>query len=342
MRLSIRFAVALVAAALAASLASSSISAQTLKTVQERGALNCGVSQGLIGFSIADDKGAWSGFDVDFCRAVAAAVFGDPSKVHFVPLTADERFTALHDKKIDLLSRNSTWTMGRETELGLVFAGVTYYDGQAFLVPKSRNLQSALELDGSKVCVQSGTTTEPNFVDYFETNHMKYEIVRRETAAETLSAYRDGQCNVLTSDESGLYALRLQLPRPADHAILPDVISKEPLGPAVRQDDMQWFNVVRWVNFAMIDAEELGVGTATLDAARQSNKPDVQRLVGRNGDFGKQLGLANDWASNVLRTTGNYGEVFERNVGLHSKLGIPRGLNELWNNGGIQYAPPIR
>ena len=203
MRLSIRLAVVLVATALAANVASSSVSAQTLKTVQERGALNCGVSQGLIGFSIADDKGAWSGFDVDFCRAVAAAVFGDPSKVHFVPLTADERFTALHDKQIDLLSRNSTWTMGRETELGLVFAGVTYYDGQAFLVPKSRNLQSALELDGSKVCVQSGTTTEPNFVDYFETNHMKYEIVRRETAAETLAAYRDGQCNVLTSDEFG-------------------------------------------------------------------------------------------------------------------------------------------
>jgi general L-amino acid transport system substrate-binding protein len=342
MRVSIRLAVVLVAAALAASLVGNPAAAQTLKAVQERGALNCGVSQGLIGFSIADDKGAWSGFDVDFCRAVAAAVFGDPGKVHFVPLTADARFTALHDKQIDLLSRNSTWTMGRETELGLVFAGVTYYDGQAFLVPKSRNLQSALELDGSKVCVQSGTTTEPNFVDYFETNHMKYEIVRHETAAETLAAYRDGQCNVLTSDESGLYALRLQLPRPADHAILPDVISKEPLGPAVRQDDMQWFNIVRWVNFAMIDAEELGVGTATIDAAGQSNKPDVLRLVGRDGDFGKQLGLANDWASNVLRTTGNYGEVFERNVGLHSKLGIPRGLNELWNNGGIQYAPPIR
>jgi general L-amino acid transport system substrate-binding protein len=343
MRASIRLFIATAAATFAAGFAGDfAAQAQTLKGVQERGALSCGVSQGLIGFSIADDKGNWSGFDVDFCRAVAAAVLGDPTRVNFVPLTADERFTALHDKRIDLLSRNSTWTMGRETELGLVFAGVTYYDGQAFLVPKSRNLQSALELDGSKVCVQSGTTTEPNFIDYFETNHMKYEVVRRETAAATLAAYQSGECNVLTSDESGLYALRLQLPRPADHAILPDVISKEPLGPAVRQDDMQWFNIVRWVNFAMIDAEELGVGTATVDEAKKSSKPDVARLVGHDGEFGMQLGLTNEWAANVLRATGNYGEVFERNVGLHSKLGIPRGLNELWNNGGIQYAPPIR
>jgi general L-amino acid transport system substrate-binding protein len=343
MRASIRLVAAIAAGVLAANLAGNlAVQAQTLKTVQDRGALNCGVSQGLTGFSIADDKGVWSGFDVDFCRAVAAAVFGDPTKVHFVPLTASERFDALHNKQIDLLSRNSSWTMGRETDLGLVFAGVTYYDGQAFLVPKSRNLQSALELDGSKVCVQSGTTTEPNFIDYFESNHMKYEIVRRDTVAATLAAYQSGECNVLTSDESGLYALRLQLPRPADHAILPDVISKEPLGPAVRQDDMQWFNIVRWVNFAMIDAEELGVGSTTIDEAKRSNKPDVLRLVGRDGEYGKQLGLTNEWATNVLHAVGNYGEVFERNVGLHSRLGIPRGLNELWNNGGIQYAPPIR
>jgi general L-amino acid transport system substrate-binding protein len=343
MRASIRLVAAIAAGVLAANLTGNlAVQAQTLKTVQDRGALNCGVSQGLTGFSIADDKGVWSGFDVDFCRAVAAAVFGDPTKVHFVPLTASERFDALHNKQIDLLSRNSSWTMGRETDLGLVFAGVTYYDGQAFLVPKSRNLQSALELDGSKVCVQSGTTTEPNFIDYFESNHMKYEIVRRDTVAATLAAYQSGECNVLTSDESGLYALRLQLPRPADHAILPDVISKEPLGPAVRQDDMQWFNIVRWVNFAMIDAEELGVGSTTVDEAKRSNKPDVLRLVGRDGEYGKQLGLTNEWATNVLHAVGNYGEVFERNVGLHSRLGIPRGLNELWNNGGIQYAPPIR
>jgi general L-amino acid transport system substrate-binding protein len=342
MRASFRLLTAILWGALAAGIATSASQAQTLKAVQDRGVLNCGVSQGLIGFSIADDKSAWSGFDVDFCRAIAAAIFNDPSKVHFTPLSASDRFDALHNKQIDVLSRNSTWTMGRETELGLVFAGVTYYDGQAFLVPKSRNLQSALDLDGSKVCVQAGTTTEPNFIDYFETNHMKYEIVRGATAAETLAAYQAGQCNVLTSDASGLYALRLQLPRPADHRILPDIISKEPLGPAVRQDDMQWFNIVKWVNFAMIDAEELGVGTETLEEAQKSQKPDVKRLLGRDGDFGKQLGLTNDWAANVVRAVGNYGDVFERNAGLHSKLGIPRGLNELWTNGGILYAPPIR
>jgi general L-amino acid transport system substrate-binding protein len=342
MRASFRLPTIILSVWLTASLATSALQAQTLKAVQDRGILNCGVSQGLIGFSIADDKGVWSGFDVDFCRAVAAAIFNDPNKVHFTPLSASERFDALHNKQIDLLSRNSTWTISRETELGLVFAGVTYYDGQAFLVPKSRNLQSALDLDGSKICVQSGTTTEPNFIDYFETNHMKYEIVRGATAAETLAAYQAGQCNVLTSDASGLYALRLQLPRPADHRILPDVISKEPLGPAVRQDDMQWFNIVKWVNFAMIDAEELGVGAKTLDEAQKSQKPDVKRLLGHDGEFGKQLGLTNDWAANVLRAVGNYGDVFERNAGLHSKLGIPRGLNELWTNGGILYAPPIR
>ena len=342
MRASFRLPTIILSVWLTASLATSALQAQTLKAVQDRGILNCGVSQGLIGFSIADDKGVWSGFDVDFCRAVAAAIFNDPNKVHFTPLSASERFDALHNKQIDLLSRNSTWTISRETELGLVFAGVTYYDGQAFLVPKSRNLQSALDLDGSKICVQSGTTTEPNFIDYFETNHMKYEIVRGATAAETLAAYQAGQCNVLTSDASGLYALRLQLPRPADHRILPDVISKEPLGPAVRQDDMQWFNIVKWVNFAMIDAEELGVGSETLYEAQKSQKPDVKRLLGHDGQFGKQLGLTNDWAANALRAVGNYGDVFERNAGLHSKLGIPRGLNELWTNGGILYAPPIR
>jgi general L-amino acid transport system substrate-binding protein len=329
---------ALVAAAGGATAAEMS----TLKSVQDRGVLNCGVNQGLAGFSIADDKGVWSGFDVDFCRAIAAAVFNDPQKVHFVPLSATDRFDALRNKQIDVLSRNSTWTMGRETESGIIFAGVTYYDGQAFLVPRSRNLQSALELDGSKVCVQAGTTTEPNFIDYFTSNHMKYEVVRGDSVAETLAAYQAGKCDVLTSDESQLYALRTQLSKPGDHTILPDVISKEPLGPAVRQDDMQWLNIVKWVNFALINAEELGVGATTIDDALKSQKPAVARLVGRDGDFGKQLGLSNDWAANALRAVGNYAEVFERNVGVHSKLGIPRGLNELWSDGGIQYAPPIR
>ena len=316
--------------------------AQTLKTVQDRGKLICGVSTGIAGFSIKDDKGEWSGFDVDFCRALAAAIFNDPSKVEYVPLTASERFDALKDKKIDVLSRNSTWTMGREDDYGILFAGVTYYDGQAFLVPKSRNLTSALELDGSKVCIQNGTTSEPNAMDYFETNHINYEVVHGATVADVVSDYLAGKCNALTTDELQLFALRSQFPKPSDHMILPDVISKEPLGPVVRQDDMQWFNIVKWVNYALLNAEEMGVGSKTIDDAMKSQKPAVKRLVGAEGEFGKPLGLSNAWAANAIRAVGNYGEVFDRNVGVHSKLGIPRGLNELWDNGGIQYAPPIR
>ena len=314
----------------------------TLKTVQDRGSLICGVNQGLAGFAIKDDKGQWSGFDVDFCRALAAAIFNDPSKVQFVPLSAEQRFDALKNKQIDVLARNSTWTMGREGDYGVVFTGTTYYDGQAFLVPKSRNVQSALELDGSKVCVQPGTTTEPNFTDFFETNHMKYETVHEGSVAEMIAAYVAGQCNVMTTDESALFAIRQQLAKPGDNTILPDVISKEPLGPVVRQDDMQWFNIVKWVNFAMINAEELGVGSKTIDEALKSEKPAVKRLVGTEGDFGKPLGLSNAWAANAIRAVGNYGEVFDRNVGVNTKLAIPRGLNELWDNGGVQYAPPIR
>jgi general L-amino acid transport system substrate-binding protein len=330
------------AAALAFGAAAAGAEAQTLKTVQDRGSLVCGVSQGIAGFSIKDDKGAWTGFDVDFCRALAAAIFNDPSKVQFVPLTASERFDALKDKKIDVLSRNSTWTLGRENDYGFVFAGVTYYDGQAFLVPKSRNLTSALELDGSKVCMQKGTTSEPNAADFFETNHINYELVEADTVADVVADYLGGKCNVLSTDESQLFALRSQFPKPGEHMILPDVISKEPLGPVVRQDDMQWFNIVKWVNFALLDAEEMGVGSKTIDDALKSQKPSVKRLVGTEGDFGKPLGLSNAWAANAIRAVGNYGEVFERNVGAQTKLGIPRGLNELWNNGGIQYAPPIR
>ena len=330
------------AAAAALAFCAGAADAQTLKTVQDRGKLLCGVSQGIAGFSIKDDKGEWSGFDVDFCRALAAAIFNDPSKVDYVPLSASERFDALKDKKIDVLSRNSTWTLGREEDSNLVFAGVTYYDGQAFMVPKARNATSALELDGAKVCIQKGTTSEPNAKDFFETNHVNYEIVAGDTVADIVANYLSGKCNVLTTDESQLFALRSQFPKPGEHMILPDVISKEPLGPVVRQDDMQWFNVVKWVNNALIDAEEMGVSSKTIDEALKSQKPAVQRLVGTQGDFGKPLGLSNAWAANAIRTVGNYGEIFDRNVGAHTKLGIPRGLNELWDNGGIQYAPPIR
>jgi general L-amino acid transport system substrate-binding protein len=330
------------AAALACGAASTGAGAETLKAVQDRGTLACGVSQGIAGFSIKDDKGTWTGFDVDFCRALAAAIFNDPSKVEFVPLSASERFDALKNKKIDVLSRNSTWTLGRENDLGLVFAGVTYYDGQGFMVPKSRKLTSALDLDGSKICMQKGTTSEANAADYFETNHINYQLVEGDTVADVVSNYLNGKCDTLSTDESQLFALRSQFPKPDEHMILPDVISKEPLGPVVRQDDMEWFNIVKWVNFALLNAEELGVGSKTIDEALKSQKPAVKRLVGTEGDFGKPLGLSNAWAVNAVRAVGNYGEVFERNVGVQTKLGIPRGLNELWNNGGIQYAPPIR
>jgi general L-amino acid transport system substrate-binding protein len=316
--------------------------AGTLDTVKQRGKLVCGVSQGIAGFSIADAKGKWSGFDVDFCRAVAAAIFGDPDKVDFVPVAADERFAALKANKFDLLSRNSTWAFSNEVEPGLVFAGVTYYDGQGFLVPKSRKATSALELDGAKVCVKAGTTTEANVADYFKQNKMKFEPVRFESLADILKAYESGQCTVISSDVSQLHANRLELKKPNDHVILADIISKEPLGPVVRQGDDQWLNIVKWVNFAMLNAEELGVNSANVEDAKKSQKPDVRRLAGVEGDIGKHLGLSPDWAVVIVKNVGNYGESLERNVGRKSKLGISRGLNQLWTMGGIQYAPPLR
>src|SRR5215204_3836935 len=308
--------------------------AATLDDVKARGELVCGVSQGLLGFS-AEEGGAWFGFDVDFCRAVAAAVFGDPQKVRFVPLSTTGRFEALKLSDIDLLSRNTTWTIGREAELGLSFAGITYYDGQGFLVPRGRNISSALELNGSKVCAQAGTTSEANAADFFSFNNMEFEAVKTSTGAESLDAYKNGRCDVVTSDVSHLYSDRLNLPDPAEHVILPDVISKEPLGPAVRLDDPNWRLLVQWVHFAMLNAEELGVSSQNTAEAIKSTKPDVRRLVGSEGKFGEQLGLSNDWALNVIRLVGNYGEVYDRNLGTGSQLGIPRGVNQLWNLGGI-------
>jgi len=316
--------------------------ASTLDTVKQSGALGCGVSNGIVGFSIADDKGKWSGFDVDFCRAVAAAIFGDASRVRFVPVTADERFEALKSGKFDLLSRNSTWAFSNEVEQGLIFAGVTYYDGQGFLVPRSRKIASALELDGSKVCVKSATTTEANVADFFKQNHMSFEPVRFEALAEIIKAYDAGECNAISSDLSQLHATKLELKKPTDSVILADVISKEPLGPVVRQGDDQWLNIVKWVNFAMLNAEELGISSANIEQAKKSQKPAVRRFIGAEGDIGKHLGLSSDWALNVVKSVGNYGEALERNVGKKSKLGIARGLNQLWSMGGVQYAPPLR
>lgn len=330
----------LVGAAL--SLAAGGATAQTLKAVKDRGELVCGVSQGLLGFSIADDKGAWSGFDVDFCRAVAAAALGDPAKARFVPLSAAERFQALKDGKVDLLARNSTWTLSRELDFNIVFTGATFYDGQGFMTPKAGGKTSAYDLDGAKVCVQAGTTTKDNVVEFFAANSMRQELVEVGSPADALKAYQDGRCNVISSDASQLHAERLQLAKPNEHMILADVISKEPLSPAVRGDDAQWAAIVKWVNFAMLQAEELGVTSQTIDQALRSTKPDVRWLVGAEGDLGRRLGLGNDWAVKIVRAVGNYGEVYDRNVGERSKLDIPRGLNQLWSNGGIQYAPPVK
>lgn len=323
-------------------LGASAAPAQTLKTVKDRGELVCGVSKGLPGFSAPDASGKWTGFDVDVCRGLAAAIFDDPAKVKFVPLSADERFPALKDGKVDVLSRNSTWTLEREAKLGLLFTAVNYYDGQGFLVRDARKVTSALELDKSKVCVQAGTTAEENTRDYFAANGMTLELVTLPTSTDLVKAYEDGKCDTLTTDVSQLYALRLTMAKPADHIVLPDVISKEPLGPVVRQGDEQWFNLVKWTVFAMINAEELGVASSTLDAALKSQKPEVKRLVGTDGALGEQLGVSNDFVVRIVKAVGNYGESFERNVGAASKLGIPRGVNQLWSMGGIQYAPPVR
>jgi general L-amino acid transport system substrate-binding protein len=328
--------------ALAAGLSAQAATAQTLKTVKDRGMLSCGVSQGLPGFSAPDDKGNWAGLDVDICRAIAAAIFNDAAKVKFVPLSAKDRFTALQSGEIDVLSRNTTWTLSRDTSLGANFTGVTYYDGQGFLVKKSLKVNSALELNSASVCVQTGTTTEQNLADYFKGNNMKYEVIAFSSADETVKAYESGRCDVFTSDVSQLYAERLKLSAPAEHVVLPEVISKEPLGPMVRHGDDQWFDIVKWTLFAMVDAEELGVTQKNVDEMAKSDKPELKRAFGTDGNLGEQLGLTKDWMSRIVKAVGNYGESFDRNVGAGSKLGIARGLNQLWNKGGIQYAPPIR
>src|SRR6201987_4177539 len=287
--------------AAAAAFSAQAASAETLKTVQDRGTLSCGVSQGLPGFSAPDDKGNWAGLDVDVCRAIAAAIFNDPTKVKFVPLSAEDRFTALQSGEIDVLSRNTTWTLSRDASLGLNFTGVTYYDGQGFMVRKALKVNSALELNGASVCVQTGTTNEQTLADYFRSNSMKYEVVAFATADETIKAYESGRCDVFSSDVSQLYALRLKFATPDDHVVLQDIISKEPLGPVVRQGDDQWFDIVKWTLFAMIDAEELNISSKNLDEALKSSNPEVKRFVGTEGNYGEQLGLNKDWAVHIVK-----------------------------------------
>jgi len=312
----------------------------TLESVRAKGFVQCGVNTGLAGFSQPDSKGVWKGIDVDVCRAVAAAVLGDATKVRYTPLTAQQRFTALQSGEVDVLSRNTTWNITRDTSLGLNFVGVNYYDGQGFMVPKKLKVTSAKQLNGATVCVQPGTTTELNLSDYFRTHRMSFKPVVIEKLEEVLNAYFAGRCDVFTTDHSGLIALRAtRAPRPEDHVILPEIISKEPLGPAVRHGDDRWFDVVKWSLFAMIEAEELGLSSKNILQQEKNPNPSIQRFVGATGDIGRMLGLDNRWALQIVRQVGNYAESFEANL---KPLGFERGLNRLWNQGGLMYVPPIR
>jgi general L-amino acid transport system substrate-binding protein len=336
-------AIATIAVGLAATLMASAASAQaTLNNVKQKGFLTCGANTGLAGFGVPDAQGNWTGLDVDLCRAIAAAVFNDPTKVRFIPLSAKDRFTALQSGEVDVLVRNTTWTMSRDTQLGLDFTGVNYYDGQGFLVRKKLGVASAKELNGASVCTQQGTTTELNLADFFRANNLKYEVVAFATAAETFDAYNSGRCDAFTTDASGLYSERLKAANPDEHIVLPEIISKEPLGPSVRHGDNQWGDIVRWTHYAMINAEELGVTKANVDQMTKNDNPEIKRMLGSEGKFGEAIGLTNDWAFRIIKHVGNYGEIFEKNVGQGSPLKIQRGQNALWTKGGLQYAPPIR
>ena len=314
---------------------------KTLDAIKSRGAIKCGVNTGLAGFSIADSKGQWTGLDADACKALAAAVLGDASKVQFVPLSAQQRFTALQSGEVDVLIRNTTWTLTRDASLGMHFAGVLFYDGQGFMVPKDLGVKSAKELDGAEVCVQTGTTTELNLADYFRANNMKFKPVVFESLEESKTAFFNGRCQVYTTDKSGLASIRAaDAPSPADYVILPETISKEPLGPVVRRGDDEWFSIVKWTLYALLEAEEKGVTSGNVDQMKDSKDPVIQRLLGASGDMGGKLGLDNTWAARAIKAVGNYGELYARNV---EPIGLPRdGANQLWTKGGLMYAMPLR
>jgi general L-amino acid transport system substrate-binding protein len=317
-------------------------SAATLDTVKSRGVLNCGANGQLPGFGLPDAQGNWTGFDVDYCRAIAAAIFNDPTKVKFVALTAKDRFTALQSGDVDVLIRNTTWSSSRDSQLGLNATSANYYDGQGFIVHKSLKVNSALELSDASVCVQQGTTTELNLADYFRSNKMKLKSVTFAQLDEALRAYDTGRCDAFTADASALYGARLKFAKPDDHVVLPEIISKEPLSPFVRQGDDQWFDVVKWVHFALLNAEEFNITKANVDERLKSDNPEIKRLLGTEANYGEQLGLTKDWAYRIIKHVGNYGEIFDRNLGQASPLKIARGLNALWTKGGIQFGPPVR
>lgn len=322
--------------------AATSVRADTLADVKQRGYLKCGVSQGLPGFSTADKEGHWFGIDVDLCRAIAAGVLGDQSKVKYTPLSAKERFTALQSGEIDVLSRNTSYTLQRDASMGIDFAGVVYYDGQGFMVHKKLAVTSAAQLVNASICINLGTTTELNVADFFRSQKIKYKLVTFEKNDEVVAAYDAGRCDAMSSDQSGLYADRTKLKHPEDHVVLPEKISKEPLGPAVRHGDNRWGDIVRWTLFTLLEGEELEVGMGTMATAEKSEKPAVRRILGAEGELGKNLGLAPDFAKKILSQVGNYGEVFERNLGQSSPLKIDRGVNKLWSKGGLHYAMPFR
>lgn len=331
-----------IAVAAAATFMAGAASAGTLEDVKAKGFIQCGIATGLAGFASPNDKGEWEGFDVDICRAMSAAIFGDPNKVKYTPTTAKERFTALQSGEIDVLARNTTWTLSRDVKLGFEFVGVNYYDGQGFMVKKSLGVSSAKELSGARICIQSGTTTELNLADYFAAQGMEYDSVLFDTADEVREAYIQDTCDVYTTDQSGLYAQRSVISDPENHVVLPEVISKEPLGPLVRHGDNAWGDLARWTLNAMINAEEMGITSANAAEMKNSKNPGIVRLMGGSGDLGEQLGVSNDWAFNIVTMVGNYGEVFEKHLGASTPLKIARGLNELWSKGGILYAPPAR
>ncbi|MBT0955790.1 amino acid ABC transporter substrate-binding protein [Alphaproteobacteria bacterium KMM 3653] len=319
-------------------------SAGTLDDVKARGKLNCGVTTGLVGFAAPDANGEWEGFDVGVCRAVAAAVLGDATAVEFVPTTGKTRFTALASGEIDVLARNTTWTFSRDVDLKFEFVGVNYYDGQGFMVPKELGVSSAKELDGATVCIQTGTTTELNLADFFRSNNMSYEPVPIETNAEAQQQYLAGACDVYTTDASGLASTRATFETPADHVLLPEIVSKEPLGPLVRHGDSEWGDVVRWTLNALITAEELGVSSANIAdmSAAAGDNPEINRLLGTEGTLGEMLGLEADWAKKAIMAGGNYAELFEKNIGETTPIGLARGLNAQWTDGGLLYSPPFR